>query len=82
MPRRRDLDGGKQTLGDYMCRHNWKLINDVYVCPNCGATRTQDGTVIFDRRLPNYLKNNGMAFADVHFSHYLDNHGKWRRKKK
>jgi hypothetical protein len=37
------------------CTHsNTKKINDLRVCLNCGLTLTNDGKVIFDRKLPNY----------------------------
>lgn len=36
-----------------MCSHNWRKINDVSVCLRCGITRTNDGKIIFDRKLPN-----------------------------
>ena len=38
-----------------MCNHgNTVKINDVRVCLKCGLTITNDGKVIFDRKLPNY----------------------------
>lgn len=37
-----------------MCPHsNTKKINDVRVCLKCGMTLTNDGRVLFDRKLPN-----------------------------
>lgn len=39
-----------------MCSHTWQKINDVTVCQKCGLTRTADGKIIFDRKLPNYKK--------------------------
>ena len=37
-----------------MCPHTaWKKVNDVYVCMRCGLTKTYDGRVLFDRKLPN-----------------------------
>lgn len=40
---------------DIMCPHTaWKKVNDVYVCMRCGLTKTYDGRVLFDRKLPNY----------------------------
>ncbi len=35
-----------------MCNHFWTQINNVSVCAKCGLTRTFDGKIIFDRRLP------------------------------
>lgn len=37
-----------------MCGHQWKRINDTWVCIRCGLTRTYDGRILFDRKLPNY----------------------------
>lgn len=37
-----------------MCNHNWLKINDVDVCSKCGITKTYDGKILFDRKLPNY----------------------------
>lgn len=37
-----------------MCSHQWQKVNDVLVCIRCGLTRTTDGKIIFDRKLPNY----------------------------
>ena len=40
-----------------MCNHgNRKKINSVWVCLNCGLTITDDGRILFDRKLPNYRK--------------------------
>lgn len=39
------------------CRHNWKQINDVQFCTKCGITRVNNEKVMFDRKLPNHLKN-------------------------
>ena len=39
-----------------MCGHQWKKVNDVYVCIKCGLTKTYDGKIIFDRKLPNNTK--------------------------
>lgn len=36
-----------------MCNHIWERINDVFVCQKCGLTRTYDGKILFDRKLPN-----------------------------
>ena len=36
-----------------MCSHDWRKVNDVWVCIRCGITRTPSG-VIFDRRIANY----------------------------
>lgn len=37
------------------CSHSQtKKINDLRVCLNCGLTLTNDGKVIFDRKLVNY----------------------------
>nr|DAU43490.1 MAG TPA: Rubredoxin [Caudoviricetes sp.] len=44
-------------VGDNMCKHIWRKINDVWVCANCGATRLPNNKIIFDRDLPNYIKN-------------------------
>jgi hypothetical protein len=35
------------------CGHQWRKFNDVEVCVRCGLTRTYDGKILFDRRLPN-----------------------------
>jgi hypothetical protein len=40
-----------------MCNHIWKKVNDVHICVNCGLTRTYDGKIMFDRKLPSYIKN-------------------------
>ena len=41
--------------GENMCNHsNTKKINNVRVCLKCGLTITDDGKVLFDRKLPNY----------------------------
>lgn len=37
-----------------MCTHDWKKVNDVWVCVRCGITRIYDGTIIFDRPIANY----------------------------
>jgi len=37
-----------------MCNHEWIKINSVTVCMRCGLTRTNDGTIIFDRKIVNY----------------------------
>lgn len=37
-----------------MCAHNWKRFNDVWVCMNCGLTRTLDGKMFFDKTIVNY----------------------------
>ena len=37
-----------------MCGHNWRKVNDVWVCLNCGLTRTHDGKILFDRKITNY----------------------------
>lgn len=37
-----------------MCKHQWVKINDVLVCTRCGLTRTMDGKILFDRKLPSY----------------------------
>lgn len=37
-----------------MCGHIWKKVNDVYICVRCGLTKTYDGRILFDRKLPNY----------------------------
>ena len=37
-----------------MCSHNWIKYNDITACTKCGLTRTDDGKVIFDKKLPNY----------------------------
>lgn len=37
-----------------MCSHNFVRVNDVIACTRCGLTRTNDGRVIFDRKLVNY----------------------------
>lgn len=38
------------------CSHQFIRINDVSVCKLCGLTLSFDGTVMFDRKLPNYNK--------------------------
>lgn len=38
-----------------MCGHQWRKLNDVYICVRCGLTKTYDGKIIFDRRLPSKL---------------------------
>ena len=46
-----------------MCGHVWNKIGGVQVCVKCGLTRTADGKILFDRKLPNYhgkgRKKNG-----------------------
>lgn len=42
-----------------MCSHSFKKMNDVDVCIKCGLTRTYDGKIIFDRKLPNYMTRKG-----------------------
>ena len=37
-----------------MCPHNWRKINDVFVCLRCGLTRTVDGKILFDRKIVNF----------------------------
>lgn len=37
-----------------MCSHNWLNINDVIFCTRCGITKTNDGKIIFDRKIANY----------------------------
>lgn len=37
-----------------MCGHDWKKINDVWVCLRCGLTKTYDGRFLFDRKIINY----------------------------
>lgn len=40
-----------------MCNHIWKMVNDTRVCLRCGLTISRfDGKVIFDRKLPDKLK--------------------------
>ena len=37
------------------CSHSHtKKVNDLRVCLNCGLTLTNDGKIIFDRKLVNY----------------------------
>lgn len=43
-----------------MCRHIWKTVNDVRVCPRCGLTiRTLDGKVMHDKQLAGILQRKG-----------------------
>lgn len=37
-----------------MCKHNWRKVNDVWVCVDCGLTRMNDGKLIFDKAIINY----------------------------
>ena len=37
-----------------MCGHTWKRVNDVWICVRCGLTKTYDGRILFDRKLPSY----------------------------
>lgn len=37
-----------------MCSHQWRRVNDCFVCMRCGITRTHDGKIIFDRAIVNY----------------------------
>lgn len=40
-----------------MCKHIWKTINDVRVCPRCGLTvRVLDGKIMLDKYLPNIVR--------------------------
>ena len=40
-----------------MCNHcNTIKVNDVWVCLQCGLTRTYDGKIIFDRKIVNRKK--------------------------
>lgn len=39
-----------------MCNHDFVKINDVSVCRKCGLTRTYDGRILFDKRLPNRVQ--------------------------
>ena len=44
-----------------MCTHsNTKKINDVRVCLNCGLTVLPDGSVYFDKKLPNYRRKKAV----------------------
>ena len=36
-----------------MCGHEWKKVNEVWVCLRCGLTKMPDGRILFDRKLPN-----------------------------
>ena len=39
-----------------MCKHTWKTVNDLRVCPRCGLTiRLLDGKVMYDKTLPGLL---------------------------
>lgn len=42
-----------------MCRHIWKTINGLRVCPKCGMTVLHDGRVMRDKALPGYLQQKG-----------------------
>lgn len=38
-----------------MCPHtNTRKINDVRVCLNCGMTISNDGRILFDKKIVNY----------------------------
>lgn len=37
-----------------MCGHEWKKVNDIYVCVRCGLTKTYDGRIFFDRKVVDY----------------------------
>lgn len=42
-----------------MCNHIWKMVNDVRVCLRCGLTINRfDGSMTFDRKLPEKLKGD------------------------
>lgn len=39
-----------------MCKHIWKTINGLRICPRCGVTvRMLDGKVMLDKELPGLL---------------------------
>lgn len=43
-----------------MCKHVWRMVNDVRVCLRCGLTISRfDGKPIFDRKLPDTVKKGG-----------------------
>jgi hypothetical protein len=37
-----------------MCAHEWRKVNDVWVCVRCGLTRISDGNILFDKPFVNY----------------------------
>lgn len=43
-----------------MCRHIWKTVNSVRVCPRCGLTVSLiDGKVMLDKKLPGTMSRKG-----------------------
>lgn len=39
-----------------MCNHTFLKMNDVTVCVKCGMTVADGKKVIFDRKLPSYIR--------------------------
>lgn len=37
-----------------ICRHEFIKVNEVIVCKRCGLTRTEDGKIMFDKKIVNY----------------------------
>lgn len=37
-----------------MCKHIWQKYGSANYCVRCGLTKTADGHIFFDRKLPNY----------------------------
>ena len=42
-----------------MCNHQWRKVNDCYVCINCGLTRVPEGRIFYDKYLNDYDLENG-----------------------
>jgi hypothetical protein len=42
-----------------MCKHVWKTINNVRVCPRCGLTVLNNGRIMLDKKLPGILSRKG-----------------------
>lgn len=39
-----------------MCAHEWKKVNDIWVCMRCGLTRTETGHIQYDKPIVNYKR--------------------------
>lgn len=43
-----------------MCSHEWKKVNEIFVCMRCGLTRTPNGNLLFDKGIVNYKPKKRM----------------------
>ena len=37
-----------------MCAHEWKKVNDTWICMRCGLTRLEDGFILYDKYILDY----------------------------